>query len=332
MYISNNRIYRCAVIILLAAFILSSAAGCKNNNAKSTPLATPNISKSPAVTQTPAPSATPAQTEPGSVPIPSSSVDTVHVKGLSIDREVIELSVGQSSDLTVSIEPDNSTRKAIVWTTDNESVAKISKTSGTTVKVSASAPGTALIKAVSEDSGRIAACIVTVKSPGIDVTGLTLSSADVTMSVGSTLQIAATVTPSNATNKALTWSSSAPAVAMASDDGTLTAIGIGTAVITVKSVSGGKTATCTVHVIEAVSGISISPTAQPMKIGGTLSLTVTATPANSPVPKLIWSSSNTAVASVANGLVTAKGVGEAVITAKTEDGKFSAYCTVYVSR
>ncbi len=328
MYISNNRIYRLAVIILLAALILSSAAGCKNN----TSTTTPSVSKTPSATLPPAPSATPVQTEPGSVPIPSSTVEVVHVKKLSIDRDVVEMTVGQSLDLTVAIEPDNSTRKSIVWTTDNESVAKVSKTSGTTVKVTASAPGAALIKAVSEDSGKIAACIVSVKSPVIEVAGLSLSATDVTMSVGSTMQIAASVTPGNATNKALTWSSSAPAVAMASEDGTLTAIGIGTAVITVKSVSGGKTATCTVHVIEAVSGISVAPTAQSMKIGGTLNLTVTATPSNVPVPKLIWSSSNTAVATVANGSVTAKGVGEAVITAKTEDGKFSAYCTVYVSR
>jgi Bacterial surface proteins containing Ig-like domains len=279
----------------------------------------------------PTPSVTPRAT-PGTTATPTTTVDGIHVKGLSIDKETMELTVGQSANLTVSVEPSAAEKKTIAWSSGNDSIAAVSKTNDTTATITANTVGTVLIKAASEDGGRLAACIITVKSATVDVTGVTLSTTSTTMTLGSTIQVTASIAPANATNKALEWSSSSPNIAMASEDGTIVATGIGTAVITVKTVNGGKTATCTVRVKEAVTGISVSPTAQSMKIGDKLNLTASVFPASADRPKLIWSSSNSNVAAVTDGSVTAKAVGESIITVKTEDGKFSATCTVYVSR
>lgn len=326
MYISSTT-YRKFCVLLILSFSLLFIAGCKNNKPVTTSTPSPTASPKASSTPQPSPSAT-----PGVSPTPTTTANTLSVAGLSIDKEIVNLLVGSSTTLTVAVEPAGATRKSIIWESSNDSVVNISASSDTTVTVTGKGTGTVLITAESEDGGKLAASIITVSDNTVDVTGLMLSKQEITMTVGSTLQIAATVSPENATNKKLTWSSSAPNVAMASEDGTITAIGIGTAVITVKSASGNKTATCTVRVKEAVTGVSVKPSAQSMKIGEKLALTVQISPSTADRPNLIWTSSNPAIASVSNGTISALGVGEAIITATTEDGKLSSSCTVYVSR
>ncbi len=80
------------------------------------------------------------------------------------------------------------------------------------------------------------------------VTGVSLDQTEITISVGSSTQLAATVTPINAVNREVTWKSSSPSVATVSDDGTVTAVAKGNAIITVTTASGGYTATCSVKV------------------------------------------------------------------------------------
>ena len=83
----------------------------------------------------------------------------------------------------------------------------------------------------------------------VAVTGVTLDKSSHTMKVGDTVALTATVAPAEATDKTVTWESSAPAVATVSD-GTVTAVAVGEATITVKTTDGDKTATCTVKVVE----------------------------------------------------------------------------------
>ncbi len=319
--------YRRLCVLLILSFSLLFISGCKNNKPVATPAPSPTASPKASTTPQPSPSAT-----PGVTPTPTTTANAVGVAGLSIDKEIVNLIIGNSTTLTVAVEPAGATRKSIIWESSNESIVNLSSSSDTTVTVTGKGTGTVLITAESEDGGKLAASIITVSDNTVDVTGITLSKQEITMTAGSAIQITASVSPENATNKKLTWSSSAPNVAMASEDGTITAIGIGNAVITVKSASGNKTATCTVHVKEAVTGVSVKPSAQSMKIGEKLTLTVQISPSTADRPNLRWSSSNPAIAAVSNGTISAQGVGEAVITATTEDGKLSSSCTVYVSR
>ena len=154
-----------------------------------------------------------------------------------------EISTGNSETLTVAYTPSNAnTGKVITWTTNNPAVATV--LDGVIKGVS---PGNATITATSE-GGLTAKCTVTVSN--IAVTGVTLSSTSETLAIGSTKQLSATVSPSNATNKSVTWSSSSSGVASVDSTGLVTANAVGNTTITVKTADGNKTATCSVTVSE----------------------------------------------------------------------------------
>ncbi len=169
----------------------------------------------------------------------------------------------------------------------------------------------------------------------VAVTGVTLDKSSVNLEVNGTEQLTATVQPANADNKNVSWTSSNTAVATVSDNGLVTAIGAGTATITVTTEDGGKTTTCTVEVSAPAAPIpvtAISLSDATVSIGNTTTLAVTYTPADANTGKAIttWTSSNTAVATVANGVVTGVAAGTATITATTEGG-ISNTCTVTVN-
>ena len=169
------------------------------------------------------------------------------------------------------------------------------------------------------------------RTPEIAAETVSFDQTAVTMTVGDTVALVATVLPSNTTDKSITYSSSNPAVAVAVN-GTVTAAGVGTAVI-IATTSNGKTAICTVTVTSstvAVSGISLDKPALSLVVGDTEVLTAAVMPADATDKTVTWTSSDTAVATVENGIVTAKKAGTAVVIATTSNGK-TASCTVTVS-
>ncbi len=156
------------------------------------------------------------------------------------------------------------------------------------------------------------------------------------LTVGSTRILSATVLPSNATNKNVTWSSSNASVASVSSTGVVTAVGAGTATITATTVSGSKTSTCAVTSVSAtVIPTSVSISGCPgsnMAIGNTANLNETVSPSNATNKNVTWSSSNTSVATVSNtGLVTAVAAGSATITVTTVSGSKTSTCGVTVT-
>lgn len=168
------------------------------------------------------------------------------------------------------------------------------------------------------------------RTPEIAAETVSFDQTAVTMTVGDTVALVATVLPSNTTDKSITYSSSNPAVAVAVN-GTVTASGVGTAVI-IATTSNGKTATCTVTVTTSVvdvTGVTLNKTELSLTVGGSATLTATVTPANATDSSVTWHSSNPSVVTVENGVVTAKGAGSATITVTTSNGK-TATCTVTV--
>ena len=172
----------------------------------------------------------------------------------------------------------------------------------------------------------------------VSVTGVTLNKTSTELTVGQSETLTAAVEPSNATNKNVTWSSSAESVATV-EDGKVTAVGAGEATITVTTEDGNKTATCAVTVAAAtvpVTGVTLSQTQESLysnRTPNTLTLTATVAPDNATNKAVTWSTSNSTVATVdANGLITAVAPGTAAITVTTTDGSFTATCTVTVSR
>lgn len=159
------------------------------------------------------------------------------------------IAIGESSQLGVTYNPLNTNQKVFKWTSSNTAVATVSNeglveglTAGTTTI-------TAYAKANATDTVGTITDTFTVTVSAVAVTGVTLSPTAASVNVGSQTQLVPTVSPANATNKAVTWLTSNSSIATVSD-GTVTGVAAGTATITVKTVDGNKQATCTITVNE----------------------------------------------------------------------------------
>lgn len=164
----------------------------------------------------------------------------------------------------------------------------------------------------------------------IAVTGVRLNKQSITLKVRETEQLVATVNPTSATNKAVTWSSDTTSVATVDTTGKVTAISAGTATITVKTVDGNKTATCSVTVTEEevppeeykdLEDIELNKNNLSLKVGQTdTSLQVTFTPSDADIDTVTWKSNKESVATIdKNGKITAVGEGTATITVTVTD-------------
>lgn len=183
--------------------------------------------------------------------------------------------------------------------------------------------------------GTDAANITEMEAPVVPVTSVTVAPAELNLTVGNTGALTATVGPDTATNKAVTWASSDEAVATVTvdEDGvvTVTAKGEGTATITATAQDGSNVSDSCAVTVSAVTvpatGVTVNPAELTLSIGGTGALTANVSPEGA-TDTVAWSSSNPAVATVENGVVTAAGVGTATITATA--GTVSAACAVTV--
>ena len=170
----------------------------------------------------------------------------------------------------------------------------------------------------------------------VAVTGVKLDKILLTLGVGETKTLIATVLPKNATNKIVTWTSSNPVVASVASNGEITAHSNGEVIIIVSTIDGNYTASCIVKVGDATgeisaTGVTLNKTTLILDVGETEILTATVLPENATNKTVTWTSSNLHVATVMpNGLITAISYGEAHIVATTVDGNFSAMCKLEV--
>ena len=243
--------------------------------------------------------------------------------GITLDKKTLSLTAGTSSDkLTATITPANATEKNISWKSSDTNVATVS---GGVVK--ALKAGTTTITAT---VGNVSdTCKVTVT--GVNVTGLTLTPETLELNEGDTQTLTAAVVPADASNKNIIWTSSNDK-AVTVDNGTVTAVKAGTAVITAETEDGGYKKTCTITVKgAAVTGVSLNKSTLELKKGASEKLTATVTPANAENKTVNWVSSNEKVATVASdGTIKALAEGMTTITVSTVDGNYTANCTVTV--
>ncbi len=261
--------------------------------------------------------------------------DAVQVDSVTLNKTTLALTVGGSETLTATVLPETAENKTLTWTSSVPGVATVEGG-----KVTALAAGETVITAKTAN-GKTATCTVTVTAGGtttVPVTGVTVTPATLSLVVNGTSTLTAAVAPANATNRAVTWSTSAPAVATVdAATGVVKAIAVGTATITATTADGNKTATCTVTVTAAatnvpVTGVSLS--AKTLVIGKniTKNLKATVAPANATNKNVTWVSSNKTIASVdAKGNVKGLKKGTVTITATTADGAKKATCAVTVT-
>ena len=209
------------------------------------------------------------------------------VTKVELNKTSLTLDVGNSDTLIAAITPDNATDKSVTWESSAPGVATVD-TSG---KVTAVAPGTATITVTTTDGGFTDTCQVTVTAATVPVTGVTLSQTQASLYYNrtpNTLTLTATVAPDNATNQAVTWTSSDSTVAAVDQNGVVTALARGTAVITATAADGrGASASCTVTVssylppanpnyritVEATQGGTVTADPTAAKAGTTVTLT-----------------------------------------------------------
>ena len=256
----------------------------------------------------------------------------VPVTGVKFNQPPNFFTEGQAQTLDYIVSPANATNKKVTLTSSNPSV--IAAISGTDlVAVVAISAGTATITITTEDGGFTDTRDVTVAIP---VTGVWLNKTTLSLVRGEKETLVATVAPTDATNKTVTWSSDNPAIAHV-DPGTgeIQAISAGSAVITAKTFNGDFTATCTVTITapsKPVTGITLPTATLNMEKGDKITLTPTIAPADASIKGVSWTSSNKAVATVsASGEVVAVGGGSATIIATTNDGGFTATCEITVT-
>ncbi|MBO4635021.1 MAG: Ig-like domain-containing protein [Bacteroidales bacterium] len=246
---------------------------------------------------------------------------TVPVETVTLDQTTLSLEEEQTATLVATVKPDNATDKTVTWSSSDAAIAKVDETG----KVTAIKEGTATITAKSGEQS--ATCSVTVKKKVIAVESITLDKAELSLNKGETATLKATVTPDNATDKKVTWSSSDTAIASVDENGKVTALKGGKATITAKA--GEKTATCVVSVNVSLEAMKLNLPSAQLLVNGSLQLEVIATPEDATYKSVKWESSDRLVAKVSDsGEVTGVSEGKATITATI--GTLSAKCEITV--
>lgn len=242
----------------------------------------------------------------------------VSVSSINLDMTLLTLEVGSFAVLTATVSPVDAMDKTVQWSSDNPSVATVDQYG----KVTAVGVGNAKITASA--GGVSSSCSVICIS--IPVAAIVLDMTSLSLAKGSSETLKATISPKNATDRTVNWSSSNPNVATVDQNGQVTGLNSGDAIITASA--GVVSATCQVTVFIPVTSITLNSTDLTLRVDETALLEATVLPEDATDKNVIWYSSNPDVAAVDGGRITAVGFGQTVITAQV--GDCSASCTVTV--
>ncbi len=257
------------------------------------------------------------------------TVNSKAASSLKLNAKFINWQVGKSGHFKPTVLPADCASQKLIWTSSNPKVATVNENG----KLTAVSAGTTTITCMTTDGSDLkATCTVTV---GKLVTSVKLNCKTINWPVGKSASYKATVSPSNAANKKLSWTSSNPKVATISSTGKLTAVGAGTTTITCKATDGsGKYATCkvTVYAIK-ITGITLNAKSILWEVGKSGYFKATVAPENATNKTLKWVSLNPEVATVSSaGKLTAVSAGTAKIVCKSTDGSGrAAVCNVMVT-
>ena len=251
------------------------------------------------------------------------------VQSITLDSSTLSLLVGDTWQLNADVQPIFALTKELEWTSSNPEIATVSSNGF----ITATGIGTATITAAAVDgSGVKAECIVSVS--GVPVKSIVLSRTSASLKATETVTLTATVTPANASDKSVLWSSKNNEIATVDDNGVITAQSIGETVISATSVSNPEvTADCHITVVPTpVTEINLNQTSVYIQVGATFQFEATILPETATNKNLRWSSGNLEVASIdANGVVTAHAIGTTTINVLAEDGSgITASATVNV--
>ena len=194
----------------------------------------------------------------GNTEIASSLSDAEAIRSIRLSKKTLSLEIGQSEQLSVTFDADKNANRTITWHSSNEHIASIDET-GT---VKALQAGEAILTAITASGNYADACTLTVTRSDpqpdpapIPVTDVTLNLTSATLERRESLRLIATVSPADADNTSVRWSTSDPAIADVDQTGLVLALSAGNTTITATTNDGGKTASCEVTVGELPTSI-----------------------------------------------------------------------------
>lgn len=253
--------------------------------------------------------------------------------------DALELTIGNSRQLSAVISPADADNKELTWESSNTDVIAITpQTDSSKCAVTAKSIGEAELRAISKDGGASASVKITVKSKY--VTNIQVSATDnkTTLKKGETVQLLAKITPSDATNPKVTWSSSDSAFVTVNTDGKVSVVADSTVnktvTITATAQDGSNKSGSIALTVVPTPVESFSISGGSVGVGKSLQLAAKSFVPETATNKTItnWVSSNANIASVdASGLVTGKSAGTVTITATCADGKTATSSVTVVS-
>ncbi|MDE6006967.1 MAG: Ig-like domain-containing protein [Muribaculaceae bacterium] len=251
------------------------------------------------------------------------------VQSITLDSSTLSLIVGDTWQLNADVQPIFASTRELEWTSSNPDIAIVSSNG----VITAIGIGTATITAEAVDGSAVKAeCMISVS--GVPISSIVLNRPSASLKVTESITLTATVTPANASDKSVIWSSNNNEIATVDENGVVTAHSIGETVISATSVSNPEiSAECRITVVPTpVSEIILNQTSVAIQAGATFEFKATIIPETATNKDISWSSVNSEVASIdATGVVTAHALGTTTIIVLAEDGSgISASATVNV--
>lgn len=249
-------------------------------------------------------------------------------RDINLSKVYLKLKINETYQLEATVIPDNTTDKTLSWTTTDANIATVDERG----MVSAVGIGTAKIRVYCGNVSRTC----TVEVVPVPVTAITLNETEISIKGAGQFQLEAIVVPDNATDKTVKWSSSNDAVATVDENGLVSSVYDGTAVIT--ATCGNVSATCKVTVLGVwISSLKIEPRYLTMRVSESRQLNAIIAPENANDKTIFWNSWDQKIVKVdQNGNVTAVGVGEVTVSITPEktppynSGLTIAYCDITV--
>lgn len=256
------------------------------------------------------------------------TVKPIKAQSITISNTSVSLDPGDTYQLEATVLPENTSDNTVIWTSSNSNIASVSSTGLVTAKTY----GEVTITAKTNDGSNLSdKCIVSV-SP-IIATSINIEPESVSILEGEEKELSVSFTPSNVTFKDVVWLSLDETIATVASNGIVKGNSVGKAYIVARTTDGSNlAASCEVNVNPVLAtGISLSTNSQDVVIGNTVVITAALHPANTTIKTIEWSSADSDIAKVEDGVVYALNIGKTIITAKTTDGtNISASCEINV--
>lgn len=273
----------------------------------------------------------------GNVVITATSEENADISAsctVTIEQQVTDVTLSQSAltlernasyQLDVRVYPDNANNKDVIWYSTNEVIASVSNKG----VITALMPGPSIIRVETIDGNYSAECALTVIQP---VESVTVAPKTLMLKVGEERLIEASVLPTNANDKSVSWSSSDESIAVVNEEGEL--VGLQSGTVRIKATSNynnGIYDLCEVTVIQPATGIALDKTQVELIEEESMQLRANVLPENASNKGVSWTSSDMSIAMISqDGMLYAIKPGKATIMATAVDGGFSALCRVVV--